>query len=56
MDSKVRTVSYSVSPFVILDECVSNGIMFKPSLLSAISKLHFVLVLGSKNKFATKED
>src|SRR3546814_1845702 len=31
----------------------SNGMTSKPSFLSAISKLDFVRVLGSKNKFET---
>ena len=52
IDSSVLTVSYNVSPFKTLDVPASNGITSNPNFLSAISKLDFVRVLGSKNRLA----
>ena len=42
-----------VSPFFTDDVLVSKLISFNPNFCSAISKLHFVRVEFSKNKFDT---
>ena len=51
--SKVLQVSYSVSPLFTEDVEASKFITFNLCLCSATSKLCFVLVEFSKNKFAT---